>query len=288
MTTGYPLEFTGNKCSDPDNCTPDSLCTVCRVFRIIKSLPPEIRLVAAAKTRTSAEAWAALSAGIRIIGHNYVQEALDMASTWPESGFQPEPIIFMNENAAQNSMKSISTESSTESSTEPCPQPSKNFFQWHLIGHLQRNKVKKALQIFHMIQSLDSLALAEEIDRQCSRMGRDIQVLIEINSGGENCKTGISPDRARDFISEVATLPRIQIMGLMTMGPAWMGGEELRPYFKLTHDLFTSLRQANLPGVRMVQLSMGMSDSYIQAIEEGATMVRIGTSLFGPRPPRSI
>ena len=155
--------------------------------------------------------------------------------------------------------------------------------QWHLIGHLQSNKAKRAVQIFDMIETIDSLKIAEAVDRHCAERGKDMPVLIEINSGRESSKTGVLPDDAEGLIREISSLAHLRIQGLMTMGPRFGDPEDSRPYFKKTKVLFDYLRQAGIPKVEMKYLSMGMSNSYQVAIEEGANIVRIGTKLFGER-----
>ena len=155
--------------------------------------------------------------------------------------------------------------------------------EWHFIGHLQRNKVKKAVALFDMIETVDSLRLAEEIDRRCAQIDKVMPVLIEVNSGREEQKAGVMPEEVEDLVKAIAKLNHIKVMGLMTMGPYLQKPEDLRPYFRLTRELFERLKKLKLPGVEMRYLSMGMTDSYQIAIEEGANIVRIGTKIFGPR-----
>jgi len=155
--------------------------------------------------------------------------------------------------------------------------------KWHMIGHLQRNKVKQAVEIFDAIETVDSLRLASEIDKRCAGIGRTMSVLIEINSGREPQKAGVLPEDAEDLLREMASLEHIKVQGLMTMGPQFGDPEEARPYFQKTKKLFDALKTLRLPHVEMRILSMGMSNSYRVAIEEGATMVRIGTGVFGER-----
>lgn len=154
---------------------------------------------------------------------------------------------------------------------------------WHMIGHLQRNKVNWAVRLFDMIETLDSVELAQDIDRRCARRGITMPVLIEINSGREARKTGVLPEKLDDLVDAVAGLEHVDIQGLMTMGPRFGDPEKARPYFRATRDAFERLSGLGLPGVMMRILSMGMSNSYLVAIEEGANMVRIGSKLFGVR-----
>jgi pyridoxal phosphate enzyme (YggS family) len=155
--------------------------------------------------------------------------------------------------------------------------------KWHFIGHLQKNKVKKAIQIFDMIETVDSLELAREIDKRCSQHGRIMPVLVEINSGREPQKFGVLPEEAEILIKEMLSLQNVKIEGLMTMGPMFGNPEDARPYFIETRKIFDKLRTLSLPGIEMRYLSMGMTNSYKVAIEEGANIVRIGTKIFGPR-----
>lgn len=155
--------------------------------------------------------------------------------------------------------------------------------KWHFIGHLQKNKVKKAVHIFDMIETVDSIELAREIDKRCSQHGRIMPVLVEINSGREPQKFGVLPEEAETLIKEMLSLQNVKIEGLMTMGPMFGNPEDARPYFIETRKTFDQLRALSLPGVEMRYLSMGMTNSYKVAIEEGANIVRIGTKIFGPR-----
>ena len=149
----------------------------------------------------------------------------------------------------------------------------------HEIGNLQRNKVKLIIESVSLIHSLDNIALAKEIDKQAGKIGRRVPVLIEINSAKEEQKDGILPEDAEAFLREVKNLPNISVCGLMTMGPAVSDPEMIRPYFKLTKELFDRLnRICGFEGEGI--LSMGMSDSYKVAIEEGSTLVRVGRRLF--------
>lgn len=155
--------------------------------------------------------------------------------------------------------------------------------RWHFIGYLQKNKVKKAVKLFDMIETVDSIELAEEIDRRCAQIDKVMPVLIEINSGREKQKTGVLPEKAAQLIREVSSLPNLRITGLMTMGPRSGDPEDSRPYFRETKKVFEKIKKLNLPHVEMRYLSMGMTNSYKIAIEEGANMVRIGSKIFGER-----
>ncbi len=155
--------------------------------------------------------------------------------------------------------------------------------KWHFIGHLQRNKIKKAISMFDMIETVDSLEMAREMEQECARLARVMPVLIEINSGEEAQKFGLSPDDAVAVAQEIARLEWIKLMGLMTMGPRFGDPEESRPYFVKTKDIFDKIKALDVLGVEMRYLSMGMTNSYKVAIEEGANIVRIGSKIFGER-----
>jgi pyridoxal phosphate enzyme (YggS family) len=155
--------------------------------------------------------------------------------------------------------------------------------EYHFIGHLQTNKVKKAVDLFDMIQTVDSLDLGQEIDRRCKSTGRKMSVLVEVNSGREPQKAGVLPEKAEELVRNLAGFSNLIVQGLMTMGPFLPNAEDIRPFFSQTRTLFERIRSAGIPGVEMKILSMGMTDSYRIAVEEGATMVRIGTGIFGER-----
>ncbi len=155
--------------------------------------------------------------------------------------------------------------------------------RWHLIGHLQTNKAKKAVELFDLVETVDSLDLGRELDKRAAAAGRSLDILVEVNSGREPQKAGIMPDDAEALVRALAALPRLRVLGLMTMGPFEGDPEDSRPYFKETRRVFESLKAAAVPGIEMRLLSMGMSHSWRVAVEEGATLVRLGTALFGPR-----
>lgn len=155
--------------------------------------------------------------------------------------------------------------------------------KWHFIGHLQKNKVPQAVRIFDLVESVDSQELARTVDHHCARYEREMAVLVEINSGREKQKSGVMPEKAEELIRILATLRYIKVKGLMTLGPHFEDPELLRPYFAATRALWEELRSLSLERVELEYLSMGMTDSYRVAIEEGANLVRIGTGIFGPR-----
>jgi hypothetical protein len=211
------------------------------VRKLLDELPPGVKLVAAAKTRTPDEIQEAIDAGVNIIGQNYVQEA-------------------------QNAFRIIG-----------------NRAKWHFIGHLQKNKAKKAVEIFDMIETLDSYGLAAELNKRCQARGKVMPILIEINSGREPQKFGVLPEEAEKFIRQIANFEGIKIKGLMTMGPMFGDPEDARPYFQETGRTYEHIKSLDIPNAEMKYLSMGMTNSFRVAIEEGANIVRIGTLIFGPR-----
>lgn len=161
-----------------------------------------------------------------------------------------------------------------------------NQAQWHSIGHLQKNKVKRAVNLFDMIETVDSLKLAELIDQNCREIGKIMPVLIEVNSGEESNKTGVLPTEVEPLVEKISRLKNIKISGLMTMGPFSADPEDSRPSFKVTKQIFDFLNKSAILNVEMKYLSMGMSNSYKTAIEEGANIIRLGTILFGERRKR--
>ena len=199
----------------------------------------EITLVAVTKSGSDEELVALMDCGIADIGENRPQELRRRGDLLHSSGYSP---------------------------------------NLHEIGNLQRNKVKMIIEDVQLIHSLDSLPLAEEIDKQARKAGRVVDVLIEINSACESQKGGIMPDDAEEFITALAKFESIRVRGLMTMGPVVDDPEQLRPYFRLTRQLYDRLNRGF--DFKGGILSMGMSDSYAVAIEEGATLVRVGRKLF--------
>ncbi len=203
----------------------------------------EIKLIAITKNHAVEEMVTAIrDAGIMYIGENRVQEAQTKICSWPEEVQA----------------------------------------QWHLVGHLQRNKARKALEIFHTIQSLESESLAERLERICVEMNRTVQVLLEVNTSGETSKHGVAPKDVQallDFVIEKC--PSLHVAGFMTVGPLTDDENRVREAFALLRNLRDDLSSST--GVSLPELSMGMSGDFQWAIEEGSTMVRIGTAIFGPR-----
>ena len=220
--------------------------------KIREEIPENILIVVASKTRTPEEIVEVIEAGARDLGENYVQEAEKMKQQLGEKA---------------------------------------NTIKWHMIGHLQKNKINKALPIFDVIQTIDSLQKAQAIDKRAKRAGKSvISVLVEINIGSEDSKAGVKPEEHEPFeeymeklIRDVSRLKHLRVEGLMTMGPRFGDPEDSRPYFRRTKEVFEKIRGLNIPNVDMKYLSMGMTNSYRVAIEEGSNMVRIGTAIFGSR-----
>jgi len=155
--------------------------------------------------------------------------------------------------------------------------------RWHLIGHLQRNKAKEAIRLFSLIHSLDSVALAQELQRQAAKLGTTVRTLIEVNLGGELTKSGILPELVGDLLTAVSTLSAVRIEGLMTIPPPGPDAEASRPYFRTLARLREQYARHRTDNIELRELSMGMTDDYQVAIEEGATIVRIGRAIFGER-----
>ena len=212
-----------------------------RVKKLLNSIPQDVVVVAAVKKRSVKEVQLAYEAGLRIFGHNYVQEAQDMIG---QLGFRAE---------------------------------------WHMIGHLQRNKVNAALQLFEVIETVDSPRLAVEIERRAAQMGKEARVLVEINSGCEENKSGVFPENVDALIHAMQEMAHVRVEGLMTMGPLLGDPELARPYYVETRKIYERLKDLPAKNIQMRYLSMGMSNSYQVAIEEGANMIRIGTLIFGER-----
>jgi PLP dependent protein len=156
--------------------------------------------------------------------------------------------------------------------------------QWHLIGHLQRNKVKFVCGLFDLIHSVDSFPLAQEIDRRAARYGSVMPILIQVNIGDEATKSGVPMADTLALVQAVAKLPHVAMKGLMCIPPAVDVPEHARPYFIQLRTLAQRIAQAQIPDVVMAELSMGMSHDFEVAVEEGATIVRVGSAIFGPRP----
>ena len=215
------------------------------IMRILKNIPDNVKVVAAAKSRNIDEVRETIEAGITMIGENYMQDAKEIISDL------------------------------------------KDMASWHFIGHIQKNKVKHIVPIFDMIETVDSKELALLIDQAAEKQGKIIPVLIEVNSGREEQKAGTMPEEVPALAEYISSLNNIRLNGLMTMGPFIDEPQGLRPCFRLTKNIFDELSKPGLLNMEMKWLSMGMSDSYMIAIEEGANLVRIGTLIYGSRPTKN-
>ncbi len=211
--------------------------------------PDEITLMAVSKTFPASSIHEAYSAGLRVFGENRVQE-------------------FAGKVAALTSLSAA---------------------QFHLIGHLQTNKSARAAEIFHAVDSLDSLRLAEKLNIAAAKLGKKLDVLIEINIGGEKVKSGLAPDSSglEELLRAAPQLEHLRIRGLMTIPPLTEDAQAARPYFRALRSLRDAIAARNLPSVSMSILSMGMSHDFEVAIEEGSTCVRVGTAIFGVRKTRA-
>ncbi len=208
--------------------------------------PDSVTLMAVSKTVEAERIQQAYAAGLRVFGENRVQEFSDKA-------------------AALSGMKDA---------------------EWHLIGHLQSNKAKKAAELFQAVDSIDSLRLAERTNQAAGLAGKILSVLIEIKVGEEESKAGIPVDspELEDLLRAAPKLNHLQVRGLMTVPPFTEDAEGVRPYFRLLRDLRDRIAARQWPHIQMDVLSMGMSHDFAVAIEEGSTCVRVGTAIFGARP----
>ncbi len=226
------------------------------VERIRSSIPNDVVVVAASKTRNVDEIKQAILAGIRDIGENYVQEA--------EGKYR-----VLKEFLQANNLDGV---------------------KLHLIGHLQSNKAKKAVEIFDVIQTIDSVKIAQIVNDKAAVISKVIEVMIEVNIANEENKHGCKIDEVEKIANEILNMKNLRLIGLMTMGPLFehcegsVCGEKLRPYFKQMKQKFDEINTKFAEsGFKLKYLSMGMSDSYHVAIEEGSNMVRIGSKIFGER-----
>ncbi|PKN18998.1 MAG: YggS family pyridoxal phosphate-dependent enzyme [Deltaproteobacteria bacterium HGW-Deltaproteobacteria-6] len=159
---------------------------------------------------------------------------------------------------------------------------------WHMIGHLQTNKVKYVINLFDWIHSVDRLELARELDKRAGRNNRKLNALMEVNVSGEESKSGVEASLALDLVRQISVLPNLNVRGLMTMPPYSDDPETSRPYFQALRRLRDEINSAAVPNIRMDELSMGMTDDFEVAIEEGATIIRVGRAIFGERSYRHV
>jgi pyridoxal phosphate enzyme (YggS family) len=211
--------------------------------------PGEVKLVAVSKTVETDRIKEAIEAGVTIFGENYVQEA-------------------------QKKIEEIGRPACTERFGEGRP------VSWHFIGHLQSNKAKYAIRLFDMIHALDSVPLAEELNRRAEQAGRVMKVMIEVNLSKEATKFGTDEEMVLNLVKRTQGLNYLSLEGLMTMPPYFDSPEMSRPYYIALRELKENMAKEGIP---MKELSMGMSNDFEIAIEEGATFVRVGTAIFGPR-----
>ena len=154
---------------------------------------------------------------------------------------------------------------------------------WHLIGHLQTNKVKHAIPLFDLIHSVDRMDLVDEIQKRARTLNKIQRVLVQVNTSGEESKSGCQPEEAEDLVKSVSQFENLQIEGLMTIGPLSGDRDKIRSSFKCLNEIFKKIKNSHIPNVTMKHLSMGMSQDYELAIEEGSTLIRVGTAIFGQR-----
>jgi len=206
--------------------------------------PNAVRLVAVSKRVSEERLRQAVAAGQRLFGENYLQEAQEKIAALDPAGE----------------------------------------LNWHFIGHLQSNKAKAAAENFSMVETVDRLKLATLLDRHAAAAGRIVSVLVQVNVGGESQKSGVAPERTAELLQAMERLPALRVMGLMTMPPWSEEAESSRPHFRRLRQLAEELAARGLLGRHgKVELSMGMSGDFEVAVEEGATLVRVGTAIFGPR-----
>jgi pyridoxal phosphate enzyme (YggS family) len=204
--------------------------------------PDSVKLVGVTKTVDLDRIKEAVSAGLQILGENYVQEA-------------------------RGKIREL-----------------KDRVSWHFVGRLQTNKAKYAVKLFDMIQTVDSFRLAQELNRRAQPLGRTVPIIIQVNLASEVSKGGVEPSECLSLIRQVSVLENLQIRGLMTMPPFFDQPERARPYFAQLREMSQKIAEAQVAGVEMHELSMGMSGDFEAAIEEGATLIRVGTAIFGERP----
>lgn len=221
--------------------------------------PDEVLLVAVTKSVDPDVIRALLALGIRDLGESRVQQLVRRAGL---IGSAPHGL------------------------DHPLPPDAGTPPRWHMVGHLQRNKVKAALEHARIIHSLDSIRLAEEIEHQAARGGFTVEALLEVNVSGETSKQGVHPAELRPLVEHVRGLPHIRLRGLMTMAPLEADPQATRPHFARLRELLGELRREGLAGPECAHLSMGMTNDYAVAVEEGATIVRIGSALFAGISPQ--
>jgi len=214
------------------------------ISRIRERIPAGITIVAVSKSRTIEQIAEVIQAGITDIGENRLQEALIKYNQLRAMGYELRAI------------------------------------KWHMVGHLQRNKVRDAVKIFDLVHSVDSIHLAQEIDKQAARINKIQDVLIEVKTSPEATKLGLKPDEVIGVIKEITQLKNLNIKGLMTIAPVVGNPQETRPYFRMLRELKEKINRLPELNSKLSVLSMGMSDDFEVAVEEGSNMVRIGRAIF--------
>lgn len=206
--------------------------------------PEEVTLIGVSKTIPAADIFSAYQSGVLCFGENRVQEAATKIPELKTQGVRA---------------------------------------QWHLVGHLQTNKVKSALELFDVIQSVDRLAVAEALQKRAEQLNRTVEFFAQVNTSGESTKYGVAPQEAASLARALSAFPHLRLTGLMTIGALTSDAQRIRQGFRLLRELAANIAALHLPRVTMSHLSMGMSDDFEIAIEEGATHIRIGRALFGER-----
>jgi len=238
--------------------------------------PGGVALVAVSKSVSVERMREAAACGCRVFGENRVQEALAKME-----------VLGARAPAGRESEAPATPGRARGSgASEPIPMGARApaGIEWHLIGPLQTNKIKAAVGRFALLHAVDRLEVAERLDRAARERGLAQAILLEVNVAGEKTKHGFSPDELVRLIERIGTFQGIRVLGLMAIPPAVEAPEEARPYFRRLRMLAAEVQARRIPGVMMRELSMGMSGDFEVAVEEGATLVRIGTALFGPRP----
>ena len=236
--------------------------------------PDAVTLVAASKTVSAERLLEAVACGCRIFGENRVQEALgkiDAMKEWMESEAPAAPGRARGAGASETIQMGARA-------------PVGGEIEFHLIGPLQPNKVKHAIGRFSLLHAVDRLDVAERLGRAARERGITQDILLEVNVACEQTKHGFSPDELARAAEQMGSFEGIRVLGLMTIPPPADKPEDARPHFRRLHELAVQVEAMRIPRISMKELSMGMSGDFDVAIEEGATMVRIGTALFGPRP----
>jgi pyridoxal phosphate enzyme (YggS family) len=266
------------------------LARIARAARRAGRDPGAVTLVAASKAVPVERLLEAVACGCRIFGENRVQEALGKIEAMKEWAGSEAPAAPGRARGPEENGASWRTGGGRvqtgASETMQMGARAPVGIEFHLIGPLQPNKVKHAIGRFALLHAVDRLEVAERLDRAARERGITQRILLEVNVSGEATKHGFSPDALADAAERMGAFAGVRVLGLMTIPPPADKPEDARPYFRRLRELAAQVEAMGIPGVSMKDLSMGMSGDFETAIEEGATMVRIGTALFGPRPVR--